>query len=276
MAGAAGSDNADGTVDQPVPHSATPAGRPPADVVLPSHLAGAATFYFGPRLLLAQEYARLLSTEAVVRGLIGPREVPRLWERHILNCAAVVELIPQGASVVDVGTGAGLPGIVLTIARPDLVVTLVEPMARRTAFLREATDSLGLNNATVVRARAEECVKSVAPAEVVTARAVAPLDRLVRWCLPLAARDGKVLALKGASAVEEVETYGPGIERLAGSRPVIRECGRNHLDHPTTVIEIVHECVDGRPDRTGTREAPRRGPRSRPGRTRTERGSADA
>ena len=121
-------------------------------------------------------------------GLIGPREAPRIWERHLLNCAAVAELIPEGATVVDVGSGAGLPGMVLAVARPDLTVTLVEPLARRTAFLTEAVASLGLEQTTVVRARAEECVGKLPAADVVTARAVAPLDRLAGWCLPLAHR----------------------------------------------------------------------------------------
>src|SRR3954449_533182 len=135
---------------------------------------------FASRTALAERYAELLATDGVVRGLIGPREAPRLWERHLLNCAVVAEMIPYGASVLDVGSGAGLPGIVLAVARPDLSVTLVEPLARRTTFLTEAVDTLGLGTTvTVVRARAEEALRNGTPtADVVTARAVAPLDRL--------------------------------------------------------------------------------------------------
>jgi 16S rRNA (guanine527-N7)-methyltransferase len=198
----------------------------------------AARLAFGDRLPLAHRYAELLATDGVVRGLIGPREAPRLWERHLLNCAVVAEIIDKESSVVDVGSGAGLPGIVLAIARPDLTVTLIEPMARRIAFLTEAVASLGLAGAVrVVRARAEEYSGPLA--DVVTARAVAPLDRLAAWCLPLAAPGGRVLALKGASAAEEVAAHRAAVQRLGGGTPVIRYCGAEVLDPPTTVVEIV-------------------------------------
>jgi len=202
---------------------------------------------FGDRLVLAQQYADLLVTEGVLRGLIGPREAPRIWERHLLNCVVVGELIPQDARVVDVGSGAGLPGIVLAVARPDLSVILVEPLARRAAFLTEAVTILGLARTTVVRARAEECGPDrrgqlrLEPAEVVTARAVAPLDRLTAWCLPLATVGGRVLALKGESAAEEVSTHREVIARLGGGRPVVHRCGEGEIDTPTTVVEITKE-----------------------------------
>jgi 16S rRNA (guanine527-N7)-methyltransferase len=200
----------------------------------------AARLVFADRLPLAVRYADLLATEGVVRGLIGPRETPRLWERHLLNCAVIEELIPFGSSVLDVGSGAGLPGIVLAVARPDLTVALVEPLARRTSFLTEAVVALDLSaRVTVVRSRAEEY--SGAPAEVVTARAVAPLDRLAGWCLPLTAVGGRLLALKGASAAEEVATHGTAIGRLGGGTPVIRRCGVEVLTPPTTVVEIIRE-----------------------------------
>ncbi|MET7393072.1 16S rRNA (guanine(527)-N(7))-methyltransferase RsmG [Dactylosporangium sp. NPDC005572] len=209
---------------------------------VPQDLHPAADKLFGPRLDLAQEYAQLLVTDGVLRGLIGPREAPRIWERHLLNCAAVADLIPAGAEVVDVGSGAGLPGLVLAVARPDLTVTLVEPLARRTAFLDEAVASLGLDETTtVVRARAEECVGRVDPADVVTARAVAPLDRLAGWCLPLAAIGGRLLALKGSSAVAEIEEHGAALERLGAGTPVVRLCGDGLLAEPTTVVEVVRE-----------------------------------
>ncbi|WP_239082209.1 16S rRNA (guanine(527)-N(7))-methyltransferase RsmG [Actinoplanes teichomyceticus] len=200
-----------------------------------------ATEVFGDRLALAGRFARLLATEGVVRGLIGPRETPRLWDRHLVNCGVVASLFPIGASVVDVGSGAGLPGIVLAVARPDLGITLVEPMARRTAFLTEAVDELGLDNVTVLRGRAEEVIGEAGGADIVTARAVAPLDRLAGWCLPLARVGGRLLALKGASAAEEIGEHRLAIERLGGGEPAIRLCGSGLIDPPVTIVEIVKD-----------------------------------
>jgi 16S rRNA (guanine527-N7)-methyltransferase len=153
------------------------------------------------RLPLAVRYAELLAGDGTVRGLIGPREVPRLWERHLINCAVLAELIPDEAAVCDIGTGAGLPGIVLAIARPDLQVTLVEPLLRRTSFLEEVVAELGLTRCEVRRARAD-ALHGVATYEVVTSRAVAPLPKLVAWSLPLVAPGGAVLAMKGSRAQE--------------------------------------------------------------------------
>ena len=234
----------------------------------PEALRDSAERIFGDRLPLAIRYAEMLMTDGVVRGLIGPREAPRIWDRHLLNCAVVSELIPQDARVADVGSGAGLPGIVLAVARPDLSVILVEPLARRTAFLLEAATALGLDRTTVVRARAEECAPSRGMprfelADVVTARAVAPLDRLAAWCLPLAAKVGRVLALKGESAVEEVEAHRDVIARLGGDSPVVRLCGVGLLEPPTTVIEITRaRLVEGRSPSSQDRKG-RRGQRPR-------------
>jgi 16S rRNA (guanine527-N7)-methyltransferase len=188
-------------------------------------------------------YAELLITDGVVRGLIGPREAPRIWERHLINCAVMAEMIPIGASVADVGSGAGLPGIVLAVARPDLTITLIEPLARRTAFLSEAVTALGLDTTvTVVRGRAEEVAGGPpVAADIVTARAVAPLDRLAGWCLPLAAVGGRLLALKGSSAADEVAEHREAIARLGGSDPVIALCGEGVIEPPATVVEIVRE-----------------------------------
>jgi 16S rRNA (guanine527-N7)-methyltransferase len=149
----------------------------------------------------------------------------------------------MGALVVDVGSGAGLPGIVLAVARPDLTITLVEPLARRTAFLSEAVTKLGLDaTVTVARGRAEEVAGGPpVAADIVTARAVAPLDRLAGWCLPLAAIGGRLLALKGSSAADEVAEHGEAITRLGGSEPVVRLCGVGVIEPPTTVVEIVRE-----------------------------------
>ena len=205
----------------------------------PPELASAAAHCFGDRIDLAVEFARLLTTDGVVRGLIGPREAPRIWARHLLNCAVVAELIEPDARVADVGSGAGLPGIVLAVARSDLSVVLIEPLARRSAFLSEVVESLGLTNTEVVRARAEDCVRTrFDPADVVTARAVAPLDRLALWCLPLCIEGGRVLALKGESAIEEVDAHRQAVLRAGGGDPIVRLCGEGLLDPPTTVVEI--------------------------------------
>jgi 16S rRNA (guanine527-N7)-methyltransferase len=180
-------------------------------------------------------------TDAVVRGLIGPRESERLWDRHLLNCAVVEELVAPNARVIDVGSGAGLPGVVLAIARPDLTVVLIEPMARRAAFLSEVVAALGLDHTKVVRARAEECARGrdrLEPADIVTARAVAPLDRLAAWCLPLVTVGGRLLALKGESAADEVSTHRGAIARTGGGEALIRRCGEGIVPAPTTVVEI--------------------------------------
>ncbi len=229
--------------------------------MLPPELAGAARRLIGDRLDLAAAYAELLVTDGVLRGLIGPREAPRIWDRHLLNCAAVAELIPAGAAVLDVGSGAGLPGLVLAIARPDLTVTLIEPLARRTAFLQEAVDVLALNGSVrVFRGRAEEAAAGADPlcGDVVTARAVAPLDRLAAWCLPLAVPGGRLLALKGASAAEEIAEHAAAVHRLGGGGAVLHRCGEGVVEPPTTVVEIVRERVVGPTSKVASRK-PRAG-----------------
>jgi 16S rRNA (guanine527-N7)-methyltransferase len=224
-------------------------------------LIHAARTVFGDGLPLAEAYAELLITDGVVRGLVGPREAPRVWDRHLLNCGVLSEMVPLGASVLDVGSGAGLPGIVLAVARPDLTVTLVEPLARRAAFLSEAVTTLGLGAAvTVVRARAEDLAGGTPTADVVTARAVAPLDRLAGWCLPLTTIGGRVLAVKGASASDEVAEHRDAVTRLGGSAPVISRCGVGVIEPPTTVVEIVRDryVVASRPRSSARTAAPGR------------------
>lgn len=189
---------------------------------------------FSSRLGLAQRYVESLATDGVIRGLIGPREVPRLWDRHILNSAVVLPRVPAGATVADVGTGAGLPGIVWAIARPDLEITLIEPLLRRTTYLEEISDELGLTNVRVVRARAEEVCENF---DVVTARAVAALDKLGRWCMPLVRQGGVFLALKGQSAQQEVESATKVLEMLGATTIVVTTYG--DLEIPTTVVEVV-------------------------------------
>ena len=260
-------------------HASAPlaAGQAPAGgYEPPTEIASVAARVFGDRLGLAVDYARLLATDGVVRGLIGPREAPRIWERHLVNCAVVSELIPFGASVVDVGSGAGLPGIVLAVARPDLRITLVEPLARRTAFLSEAVTTLGLDGTvTVLRGRAEDVVDGPpAGADVVTARAVAPLDRLAGWCLPLARLEGRLLALKGASAADEAAEHRVAVAALGGSEPVLRLCGEGLIDPPTTAVEIVVQSRPKSPTRAagpGRDAGPRSGGRGA-GRGRSRRG----
>ncbi len=160
-------------------------------------------------------FVDLLATDGVLRGLIGPREAPRLWERHIVNCVAPAPAFPHAARVADLGSGAGLPGLVLAIARPDLVITLIEPLLRRTDFLAEAVAVLGLDNVIVLRSRAEDVDRAAVSAfDVVTSRAVAPLPRLAGWSLSLARPGGLVLALKGASAEQELTAAWPELVRL--------------------------------------------------------------
>jgi 16S rRNA (guanine527-N7)-methyltransferase len=185
------------------------------------------------------QFAELLAAVGVERGLIGPREVDRLWDRHLLNSAVIAEAIPRDARVVDLGSGAGLPGVPLCIARPDLHVTLLEPMARRVAWLTEVVDTLSLS-ATVVRGRAEEPAikQQLAGADVVIARAVAPLARLWGWSAPLLRRGGRLVALKGESAAEEVARDGDAVTRAGGSLPVVERCGADALAVPTTIIVV--------------------------------------
>jgi 16S rRNA (guanine527-N7)-methyltransferase len=226
------------------------AGQPASPAGPPAGLAAVSAQVFGDQLPKATRFAELLATTGVVRGLIGPREAPRLWERHLLNCAVLGELLPAGVSVIDVGSGAGLPGLVLGIARPDLRITLLEPLARRVTFLEEVVAELGLTGVAVVRGRAEESVGRLA-ADVVTARAVAPLDRLAGWCLPLVAPGGRLLAMKGSSAADEVARYAPAIRRLGGGPARIVECGKGVVDPPTTVVEVP---LVGTPARGGGRQ----------------------
>lgn len=192
---------------------------------------------FSASLPLAERYAHLLATEGVVRGLIGPREVPRLWERHLVNCAVVGEGIGPDTDLCDIGTGAGLPGLVLAIARPDLAVTLVEPLLRRTTFLKEAVEALELDNVEVVRARAEE-LHGEREFSAVTSRAVAPLDRLLGWSMPLVRPAGVVLAMKGSSAADEVAAAEKTLRRYGAGEVAIESYGVGVIDPPTTVIRI--------------------------------------
>ncbi len=195
--------------------------------------------FFGARLPLVVAYADLLAGPGVERGLIGPREVPRLWERHLLNCAVVAELVPTGAAVDDVGSGAGLPGIVLALHRPDLRVTLVEPLLRRAVFLAEVVATLGIGDRVLVeRSRAEDRAAAGPTADVVTARAVAGLDRLARWTLPLLRPGGVLLAFKGAGAAQEVEQASQVLSGLGAQRVEVVRVGVGTVEPATTVVRV--------------------------------------
>ena len=190
---------------------------------------------FGSAAGQVRRYVDILGSAGVARGLIGPREAERLWDRHILNSVAVTSLVARDATVVDVGSGAGLPGIPLAVLRPDLRVTLLEPLLRRVTFLNETVDALGLaNRVTVVRARAEEHQERYA---VVLARAVAPLVKLVPWCAPLRSPAGTILALKGRSAAAELSAAEPALTRTGLVAEVLTV--RAHpAAEPATVVRL--------------------------------------
>ena len=202
----------------------------------------AAEAIFGTNLDRAIAYHRSLATDGAIRGFIGPREIPRLWDRHILNCAVLGEVIPRmdGIRVADIGSGAGLPGIPLALARPDLDITLIEPLLKRSTYLSEIVDDLGMDNVTVVRGRAEEKAvrELVGRFRVVTSRAVAPLGKLAGWSLPLVARGGEMMALKGSSVREELERDAREINRAGGGPARIVTAGEGVVDEPATVIVI--------------------------------------
>lgn len=198
----------------------------------------AAEAIFGDRLDLAVRYVEHLATSGTERGLIGPREVPRLWSRHVLNCAIIEREIAQGSHVADVGSGAGLPGLCLAIARPDLELTLIEPLERRVIWLQEVVDDLGLENVTVMRTRAELAVGMV-NADVVTARAVSALANLAGLTIPLLAGKGEVVAIKGRSAGEEIEKAAKVIRKLGGVQTSVIVVGEDLLEEPTTVVRII-------------------------------------
>lgn len=209
---------------------------------------------FGDAMPAAVQFAELLAAVGIERGLIGPREVERLWDRHLLNSAVVGERIPHGARVVDLGSGAGLPGVPLGLARPDLNVTLLEPMARRVAWLEEVVGTLSMS-VTVLRGRAEEpAIKQrLAGADVVTARAVAPLARLWAWSAPLLRNGGLLVALKGESADVEVARDGAAVMRAGGSSPLVERCGIDVLAVPTTIIVVERVGPKGREGVRGRR-----------------------
>jgi 16S rRNA (guanine527-N7)-methyltransferase len=197
----------------------------------------AAAAVFGPRLDLAERYAAILAGAGIERGILGPGEVPRLWERHVLNSAAVAELVGDDETVADVGSGAGLPGIPLALARPAARVILIEPLMRRAEFLQEVVDELSLD-VTVVRGRAEErdVLRQVGEMDAVTSRAVASLEKLAKWSLPLLREGGRMLAMKGDRADDEVGEHRRAMSALGAVDIGVVKCGVDYLTPPATVV----------------------------------------
>jgi 16S rRNA (guanine527-N7)-methyltransferase len=206
---------------------------------VPRETDTAAKTLFGDRLHLAERYAEALATSGAERGLIGPREVPRIWDRHLLNCVALAELIPAEVELADVGSGAGLPGLPIAIARPDLSIYLVEPLLRRVVWLRDVVSELGLTNVEILRGRANAVAETGQAFDLVTARAVAPLTTLLELCLPLVRPGGELLAMKGDSAAEELIEAEPVLKQLGAAEWSVAVCGEGVLATPTTVVRVM-------------------------------------
>lgn len=200
----------------------------------------------------AEAFAELLAGPGVVRGLLGPREVPRIWDRHLLNCAVVAEAVPADVRLVDIGSGAGLPGLVLAIVRQDVTVTLLEPLLRRTVFLEECVEVLKLDNVEVLRGRAEE-LAGKREFDVASARAVAPLDRLLTWAMPLLREDGELIAMKGERAAEELAEAGPQLRAMGARAAELITVGQGKVEPPATLVRV----VAGRPPERGRRRRKR-------------------
>ena len=211
---------------------------------------------FGDALPQAERYAELLATDGVTRGLIGPRETARLWDRHLVNCAVVAELVPDRGELVDIGSGAGLPGIVLAMLRPALQVVLLEPLLRRSVFLEECVRELDLPNVTVIRSRAEEKAAAAIRADVATARAVAPLEKLVGWAAGLLRPGGELIAIKGQSAADELEAAKPVLARLGVRSAEVLQAGNGRVVSATTIVRVVMG-GHGREERAGAQRSRR-------------------
>lgn len=229
----------------------------------------AAAELFGARLPEARRYVALLADAGVERGLIGPREATRLWSRHLLNSAVPAPLLPADAAVVDVGSGAGLPGIPLALARPDCTFYLVEPLLRRTVFLAEVVAELGLDNVRVLRGRAEDAVEGVMDAtdggaDVATSRAVAPLGKLARWSVPLLRVGGTFLPMKGSSAGDEVRRDAAELVAAGLGPAEVIPVGAGIVDPVTFLVraEVLRRVDPSRPQQ----RQPRAGRRRRGGR----------
>lgn len=201
---------------------------------------GALAAYFGSAFPVMERYHERLCREGELRGLVGPREIGRLWERHILNSGAVVSYVPLEGTLADVGSGAGFPGIVIAAMRPGLAVTLIDPMERRCQWLTETAEDLGLDNVTVRRGRAEE-FHAAFEYDVVTSRAVASLDKLARISLPLVRIGGEMVVLKGRRVVDELGPALKVLRRLGAAEPEIFEASTVEGVENTTVVRIVRQ-----------------------------------
>ena len=195
----------------------------------------AAVAIFGDQIDQARSFAQTLANDSDELGLLGPRELDKLWSRHILNSAVVAELVHPGDKVADVGSGAGLPGIPMAIARPDADFVLIEPMERRSSWMLEVVQDLGLKNVRVLRSRAEDVTEQ--DFDIVTARAVAALDKLLKMCVPLLKPGGALIALKGSKAAEEIANSKKLEEKLGISSFEILVCGEKFLPEPTSVVK---------------------------------------
>ena len=195
----------------------------------------AAVAIFGDQIDQARSFAQTLANDSDELGLLGPRELDKLWSRHILNSAVVAELVSPGDKVADVGSGAGLPGIPMAIARPDADFVLIEPMERRSSWMLEVVEDLGLKNVRILRSRAEDVTEQ--DFDIVTARAVAALDKLLKMCVPLLKPGGALIALKGSKAAEEIANSKKLEKKLGISSFEILVCGEKFLPEPTSVVK---------------------------------------
>lgn len=193
---------------------------------------------FGDQIELARGFAQRLAQDSETFGLLGPRELPRIWSRHVINSGLLAELVPDGSKVADVGSGAGLPGIPMAIAQPMAQFTLVEPMERRANWLNQVVQDLGITNVRVLRARAEDVVET--DFDLATARAVAALDKLLKMLTPLIkdSREKTIIAMKGSKAQEEIAEAAKRIAQLGYSQPEIITLGLNKAPETATVVRI--------------------------------------
>jgi 16S rRNA (guanine527-N7)-methyltransferase len=218
----------------------------------------AAEAVFGSGMDRAERYAAILAGAGVERGLLGPREADRVWDRHLLNSAAIAELLDGDERIADIGSGAGLPGIPLALARPNLRLTLIEPTLRRSEFLREVIDDLDLE-IEIVRGRAEDrsVREQVGEMDAVVSRAVASLDKLTKWSAPLLRPDGRMVAVKGERAEEEIQQHRRVMAALGAVDVRVMRCGADYLDPPATAVVARRESTVSaahRPPRTGRRK----------------------
>lgn len=204
---------------------------------MPEKIQHAARTIFGERLPQAEKYVEHLATTGIEWGLLGPREIPKLWDRHVLNCAVVEEAIEQGSLVADVGSGAGLPGLCLALARPDAHFILIEPLERRVAWLDSVVEDLELHNVDVIRARSEQLSETL-DVDVVTARAVSALKSLIPITIPLLSGNGKLVAIKGKSAQDEIDNAQKALRKHKCGKPRVQTVGAELLDEPTTVVVV--------------------------------------